>query len=86
MVPTFFELVARTWSTLDQDLKLSDKLGFLFVGLLAFHAAVYFTREKLLNRIGRVPMPVYAFALGLGAAIALFFTPIATAPFIYFQF
>jgi hypothetical protein len=29
---------------------------------------------------------VFAFGLGLGVALALFFTPLATSPFLYFQF
>jgi signal recognition particle receptor subunit beta len=37
VVPTFFELVGRTWASLDPDLKLSDKLG---IDSLAFRTAL----------------------------------------------
>ena len=36
-LPTFFELVGRTWSALDQDLRLADKLG---IDSVAFRAAL----------------------------------------------
>ena len=37
VVPTFFELVGRTWAALDQDLRLADKLG---IDSVAFRAAL----------------------------------------------
>lgn len=37
VVPTFFELVGRTWSSLETDLKLSDRLG---IDSVAFRAAL----------------------------------------------
>lgn len=43
VVPTFFELVARTWDALDQDLRLADKLGIdgaAFRQALAEHVGV----------------------------------------------
>ena len=43
VVPTFFELVARTWSSLDKDLRLTDKLGIdseAFRAALAEHVGV----------------------------------------------
>jgi len=43
VVPTFFELVARTWQSLDKDLKLAEKLGIdgpAFVRALAEHVGV----------------------------------------------
>ena len=43
VVPTFFELVARTWDNLDKDLKLAEKLGIdgaAFRRALAEHVGV----------------------------------------------
>jgi signal recognition particle receptor subunit beta len=43
VVPTFFDLVGRAWEALDQDLKLSDKLGIdstAFRRALAEHVGV----------------------------------------------
>ena len=43
VVPTFFELVGRTWDSLDRDLKLADKLGIdsaTFRQALAEHVGV----------------------------------------------
>jgi hypothetical protein len=43
VVPTFFELVARTWESLDKDLKLADRLGIdgaAFRQALAEHVGV----------------------------------------------
>jgi hypothetical protein len=43
VVPTFFELVGRTWDFLDGDLKLADKLGIdsaAFRSALAEHVGV----------------------------------------------
>ncbi|MDX2094183.1 MAG: GTPase domain-containing protein [Kofleriaceae bacterium] len=37
VVPTFFELVARTWTSLEADLKLSDRLG---IDSVAFRTAL----------------------------------------------
>lgn len=70
----------------DAPNKLSSRLLFLFAALLAWHAAIFFTRDLWTSWLRRTPAPAYAFALGLGTATALFFTPISTAPFIYFQF
>jgi len=60
--------------------------GHFLLGLLIAHAALYFTRPFFVRARERVPGPVFAFGLGLGVAVALFFTPLATSPFIYFQF
>jgi len=43
VVPTFFELVSRTWASLDKDLKLAEKLGIdgeAFGRALAEHVGV----------------------------------------------
>ncbi|MDB4960965.1 MAG: hypothetical protein JWP01_964 [Myxococcales bacterium] len=43
VVPTFFDLIGRTWDALDKDLKLSDKLGIdstAFRRALAEHVGV----------------------------------------------
>lgn len=43
-------------------------------------------RERLRAWTGIMPAPAYGFALGVGVAIALFLTPLASKPFICFQF
>jgi alginate O-acetyltransferase complex protein AlgI len=60
--------------------------GPFLLALLIAHAALYFTRPFFVRASERVPAPVFAFGLGLGVALALFFTPLATSPFLYFQF
>lgn len=49
VVPTFFELVARTWERLDKDLKLADKLG---IDAAAFRAALAEHVGVTTDRIG----------------------------------
>ena len=81
---TFLELCGRL--SVVAKPALSRFFGPFLLGLLAAHIAVYFARPLFERARVQLPGPVFAFGLGLGVALALFFTPIATSPFIYFQF
>jgi len=83
-VASFAELLSRLVA--DVKPKLSAQLGWLLVFLLVLHAAIYFARPVIERARLRCPAPAFALGLGFAVALALFFTPIATSPFIYFQF
>lgn len=64
------------------DARLWLVIVALGLGQFAFHRY----KEELRALTQRAPVPFYAFALGIACAVALFLTPIANRPFIYFQF
>jgi alginate O-acetyltransferase complex protein AlgI len=66
--------------------ELDSRLWFVIVALACAHFAFHRNREPLRALTKRAPVPVYGFALGIAAAAALFATPLAKRPFIYFQF
>ncbi len=57
---------------------------WLFIGLALVHYLC--SRQVFATWWRRLPEWAYAAALGVGLAIALFFTPTSYRPFIYFQF
>jgi hypothetical protein len=50
------------------------------------HVCGYLLRPHLQKGFRALPAPIYGLLLGLAVSIVLFFTPIETVPFIYFQF
>jgi alginate O-acetyltransferase complex protein AlgI len=82
---SFLHLMARLGDGQARN-ELDARLGWLLVALLAVHAAVYASRAPLQRAVRWVPLPGFAFALGASVSVLLFFTPVASAPFIYFQF
>ncbi len=84
-VHTFGQLLSQL-AAWDGAQELDPRLGWLFALLSAAHVFAYYGRERLARAMHATPAAGYAFGLGLGASVALFFTPVATAPFIYFQF
>jgi alginate O-acetyltransferase complex protein AlgI len=82
---TFFKLVWRLPVQTGEP-ALSQRLWWLLLLLCTLHAGGYFLRPVLSKPLRAVPTPVYAMLLGIAVSVALFFTPITTVPFIYFQF
>jgi alginate O-acetyltransferase complex protein AlgI len=84
-VQTFVVLLSRiaAWDSADT---LSPKLWWLLILLGAVHAGVYFGRDRLRHALNTTPAFGYAFLLGISVSLLLFFTPVSSAPFIYFQF
>ena len=84
-VTTFGVLLSRLGaqsaaSTLDL------RLWWLLALLGGMHVVAYHYRAPLVRGLHALPAPAYAVMLGVATGLALFFTPVATAPFIYFQF
>jgi alginate O-acetyltransferase complex protein AlgI len=65
---------------------LSTRLWWLLLLLCTIHALGYFLRPWLSKPLRAIPAPIYGLLLGFAVSVALFFTPITTVPFIYFQF
>jgi len=65
---------------------LRSSLWLLFAVLGGVHLAVRRLRAPLGGLVLQAPAPVFGFALGVASGVALFFTPVSSAPFIYFQF
>jgi D-alanyl-lipoteichoic acid acyltransferase DltB (MBOAT superfamily) len=68
------------------DNLLDARLWLVIVALGLAQLAFHRYREPLRALTQRAPVPIYAFGLGIACAVALFLTPMANRPFIYFQF
>jgi alginate O-acetyltransferase complex protein AlgI len=66
--------------------ELSPLIWYVILGIGIVHLAAYRFRPQLTRLMNRAPTPLFAFAFGVAVSVALFFTPIRNAPFIYFQF
>jgi alginate O-acetyltransferase complex protein AlgI len=85
-VSRFGLLMQRLLTWRGEGAALDPRLWWLFLLLAVGHAGIRFARPQLARMHQATPAPLYAFGLGVAAALALFFTPVASAPFIYFQF
>jgi alginate O-acetyltransferase complex protein AlgI len=83
-IGTFFELISRLTAGGKDQLAVQLWALVLWVGVA--HVVVYRYRPQLSAVFRRAPVPAFAFAIGIATSVALFFTPINNAPFIYFQF
>jgi D-alanyl-lipoteichoic acid acyltransferase DltB (MBOAT superfamily) len=82
---TFLDLCSRVGAW-DGKNTLSPTLWSLLLLLGTLHAITYFARDRLLHALKATPAVGYAFLLGVSVSVLLFFTPVSSAPFIYFQF
>jgi alginate O-acetyltransferase complex protein AlgI len=84
-VASFGTLVSRfgDWQARTQ---LDTRLGWLIVGLGVVHGACYAARERLQHTMRITPAYAFAVLLGISVSFVLFFTPVSSEPFIYFQF
>jgi D-alanyl-lipoteichoic acid acyltransferase DltB (MBOAT superfamily) len=83
-VATFSALCSRlsAWD----DATLSGGLWLLIAALGVVHFALHRFRAQIVRVVTTMRAAGYAFLLGAGISLALFFTSVVTAPFIYFQF
>jgi len=86
------ESVGHFWNMLlglgrvHREARLGAHYWYLLLGLSLSHVGWRMLRGRIQPLAARVPAPVYGFAIGLAVALALFLTPLANKPFIYFQF
>jgi alginate O-acetyltransferase complex protein AlgI len=84
-IHTFVDMLGRVVERGGRN-QLDHRLWLVVVALGLAQLAFRLYREPLRVFTHRVSVPVYGFALGVGAAVALFVTPMSNRPFIYFQF
>lgn len=82
---SFMTLIAR-YRVHEGAPSLSPSLWWILALLCTLHVCGYFLRPHLQKGFRALPAPIYGLLLGFAVSIALFFTPVATVPFIYFQF
>ena len=84
-VADFFVLLSQL-TVVGQVPELRPSWWPFFTLLAVAQFAAHRFAGQLAESGGRIPGPVYAFALGVAAALSLFLTPMRSTPFIYFQF
>jgi len=84
-VQTFVSMLRRIVQDGGSD-RLDPRLWLVIVVLGLAQLAFHRYREPLRAVTRQAPIPVYGFVLGIATAAALFATPMAKRPFIYFQF
>jgi alginate O-acetyltransferase complex protein AlgI len=84
-IQIFFDMLGR----IGEDARrtgVDPRWWLVIVALGLAQFAFHRYREVLRGLTQRAPVPLYGLALGAAAALALFITPLAKRPFIYFQF